>query len=134
MAPTLNCGSTRWAAENTEPHHTRERLYLLQFVMGCSTGMGELSYPWVKGNYSTFTWVALSCHKLDLWKCTRHGMEHAPLKERRRWGSCSGISSPQPISSHLAVPPSPANKYGVYNQVEFLKLHLHYYLRIRPQA
>ena len=35
---------------------------------------------------------------------------------------CSGISCPQSVPSLLAVLPPPANMYGTYNQVKFLKL------------
>lgn len=63
------------------------------------------SHPWVRGNYSVSTGISLSCCKLDLLKCNMPEMEHASLKEGRRWGSWSGISHPQAISSCLTVMP-----------------------------
>lgn len=42
VAWTLNCGSVCYVAENTKPHHTQERHYLLEFAIRHPTKMGEL--------------------------------------------------------------------------------------------
>lgn len=90
---------------------------LLEFAMGHSPKMGGLVCTvWVRGNYSISTEILLSCCKMDLLKCTIHGMECAPSEERR-YGSC-----PQSFSSGLTALPSPVNIHDMYNQVKFLKL------------
>lgn len=39
--PDSHCGSICFAAENTKFHHSWKRHYVLEFAMGCPTGMGE---------------------------------------------------------------------------------------------
>lgn len=80
--------------------------------------------PWVRENYSNSTGIALLCWKPDLLKCSIPEMEHTPWKEGRTWGSWSGTSGPQPISSHLTVDDvaPPAIMDDMHNQVKFLKL------------
>lgn len=65
--------------------------------MGHPTGT---SHPWERGN-TVSTGIPLSCCKTDLLKLTMPGMEHAPLKKGRSWGSWSGIF-------HLLMPDSAA--------------------------
>lgn len=81
-------------------------------------------HPWVRENYSNSTGIALLCWKLDLLKCSLPEMEPTPWKEGRTWGSWSGTSCPQPISSHLTVDDMapPAIMDDRHNQVKFLKL------------
>lgn len=62
-------------------------------MMFCQNG-SVISHHWVKENYQFCTGIPLSCHKMELLKCTVPGMEHTPLKEERRWGTWSGLSHP----------------------------------------
>ena len=64
------------------------------------------SHPLVRESYSIFTGILLSCCKLDLLKCAVPGMEHAPLRQGRRWEPWSVISPP-PV--HLLMPDSAAS-------------------------
>ena len=54
---------------------------------------------WMKENYSISTGIPPSYCKSDLLKHNIPGMEHAPLKERRRWKSWSAYPTPR-LSPH----------------------------------
>lgn len=81
-----------------------------------------ISHPWVKGIYSFPTRILLSSCKSDLLKYTAPGMEHTPLKEKKRWEFWSAIFYCESILSLLTVLPPLVNTYGMHNQVKFLKL------------
>lgn len=39
--PDSHCVSICYAAENTKPHNSRKRHYVLEFAVGCPIGMSE---------------------------------------------------------------------------------------------
>jgi hypothetical protein len=53
------------------------------------------------------------------------GIKYTPLKKGRRWESWPSISYPQFISICLTALPSPANIYGINNQVKLLMQQPH---------
>ena len=75
--------------------------------------------PWVRRNCSNLHWEP------DLRKCAMLGIEYTPLKEGRRWESWPSMSHPQFISICLTALPSPANIYGINNQVKLLMQQPH---------
>lgn len=75
------CGSTCYAAENTNSHCTWERNYLLEFAMQCSIRMGELLCTPGESVFSVSTGILLCCCKLYLLNCTMSKMKQAPLEE-----------------------------------------------------
>lgn len=90
--PHSHCRSTCYTVENTKPHYTWERSYLLEFAVGHPAEVHELVHTPLKGNYSVSTGIPWT---MDLLKCAIPGMEHTPLKKGSSWGSWSGISCPQ---------------------------------------
>lgn len=103
-------------------HYTWERGHLLEFAMGNPTRMVKL--PLTHGGITQSPLGSHVCAtKLDMLKHTIPRMEHAPLKEGRKWESWSGISHPH--LTHTRVLPPPASMYGMHNQVKFLKLQPH---------
>lgn len=81
----------RYAAENTKPHHTWDRHYLLALQWNVLLEWVNYFTSLVNGNYSVSFGIQLYCGKLDLLKHTMLGVEHTPLKEGE--GEGPGLSS-----------------------------------------
>ena len=61
--------SMHYAAENAKPHHSWETSCLLDFAMGCPTGVHVTLYLVWWGKYSISTGILLSCAS---WTCKMH--------------------------------------------------------------
>lgn len=105
--PDSHYGSTTcYAVESSKCHYTWKINYLLEFAVGHPTGMGEfLCSPRWGGTAQSPLGASCLATSSTCW-CTISGMEHAPLKEGRRWEFWSGRSLP---AVHLLMPENAAS-------------------------
>lgn len=120
--PDSHHESMCYVAENSKPHNTRERHYLLEFAMGHLAKLVGYFTHLCEGDLLNLHWDPIVLLQSGLVEMHYAWYGISTLRKRRNWGSWYGLSYPHLIFSCLIMLPPLANVHDMYNQVNFLKL------------